>query len=158
VHVAPPVGALLRHRPAGEAGVELVAGCLEDHDSGDPSVHLGEEPIERFGLRHRPRETVEQDARGRRDTPQAVADEIDGHVVRHVRALVKVGLHATPELGLATDVIAEDLPGRKLDPAALLRERLRLRALPHPGRTHDDEVPSGAAEAGSVRCGHALGH
>src|SRR5216683_1077707 len=107
-------------------------------------------PVERLGLRDRARESVEQHTRRWRDILELRAHHTDRHVVGNVFTALEITPHTPSEVGPPADVVAEDLAGRELDPPILLGERLGLRPLPHPGWTHDDQVPTGAADARGV--------
>src|SRR6185503_12182821 len=85
-------------------------------------------------------EAVEDDAPAAIELREARADHVDGDVVGNVLALVDELADLPPELGIAIHVVAEELTGRQLDPALRPNEHLRLRALPRPRRTHEDQI------------------
>ena len=144
--------------PAVQTRDELLTRRVDQQNAADVPAHLAGELVEGFGLRDRSRKSVEQHARRRRYVLKLGAHHANGHVVGNVLATLEVPLHATAEIGLAADVVAENFAGRELHPAVLVSERLRLRALPRPGGADDDEVATAVAEAGCLRGGHGLGH
>ena len=139
-HLRGIVGPAFRFRAALETGAQLLAGRLEKEDRLDAAAPLGKKVIERVGLRGGPRETVEDDPLIGGSRRQTVADHVDRQIVGYVCARVEDALHTTADVGLSADVIAKEISSRKMEPTVRPRECLRLRALPHSGWAHEDEI------------------
>jgi hypothetical protein len=93
---------------------------------------LGQQAVERLGLRHGARETVEHEAAFGVGLVDAVGDDRHHHFVRHQFAAFHDALGAQADRRTGGDRGAQHVARRELNDPVLDDQPLRLRALPSP--------------------------
>src|SRR5205085_12185401 len=67
-------------------------------------------------------------------------DDLADHLVRHQIATFHVLLGLLPELSLLADRLPKYVPRRVVGQVEISHEPFGLRALPRPGRSHEDQI------------------
>ena len=119
----------------------LAGRCIverEQQDDRERPVDVVEQLVERFGLRQRPGEAVEDEAVP--GLQQLVADELDRNVVGNELAVGEQRLDSPAEIRPARDSGAIEIAGRNVRDLVLFRDLLCLRPLTRPLRSQDEDV------------------
>ena len=96
--------------------------------------------LERLGLRHVPREPVEQEAGLGVVVSEPVGDHRDGDLVRDKVATLHVGLGPAAERGSMAHVVPENVTCRDLRDGQVRREGLGLCPLARTRGAHEDDT------------------
>ena len=99
--------------------------------------------VERFGLGHGARETVEDEAVVGLRVLQPLGDDPDQHLVRDQVAAVHVLLGLLADVGLVLDRGAQDVTGRVVRQFEVLLEAFALGSFAATGRSEEYEVEVG---------------
>jgi hypothetical protein len=102
-------------------------------------AHLGQQRVERHGLRQRAREPVEDHAFAAVVLLDARAQHRDGQLVGHELARFEIGLDLQAQLRAAPNVVAEQIARRDAREAELRLEPLALGALTGSRRAEQDD-------------------
>ncbi len=128
------------HTPAAEPPHQLLVGHLDQQHRGDPPAHLRELLVERFGLRHRAREAVEDEPVPRVLLPEALGRHRHDQVVGHELAGVHVLLGLLAELGPLLHVRPQHVAGGDVGQLEVRTQAVGLRSLARAGRAEQDQV------------------
>ncbi|GAA4671176.1 hypothetical protein GCM10023347_26270 [Streptomyces chumphonensis] len=140
VDVEDVAAVLAAHAAAGDAPDHLVLGDLQVQHGVQRQADVGEDAVERLGLREVAREAVEQEAvRGVR-LLHAVLGHADGDLVRHQLALAHEVLRAAAQLRALADVGTEEVTGGDVRNAEILGEQRGLRALARTRRPDEEDT------------------
>src|SRR5206468_4151570 len=94
----------------GETADDLLLGHVEaDHMIEAGRARLCEDPVQRFGLGHRPGEAVEDIPSRALRARQFFPDDSDDHLIRHKLARVHIALRLQPERRAMLDGLPQDL-------------------------------------------------
>ena len=118
----------------------VAVGNLEVEDDVELAVELAKELVERLGLRHRARETVENEPAQRVAAREPVVDEPDHQLVRNEIAPVVDDLELPPELARQLLHLPDHVAGGDVRNPVHRRDPLCLCALPRALRPKDQDV------------------
>src|SRR5690606_27949049 len=107
-----------------------------------------EQPVERLGLRHRPRKPVQEEAARRVGLVEPLSDERDDGVIVHQAASREDALDRTAEGRALRDALAQHVAGGNLRNGVRARVAGGLRALARPGQAEHDDVTNGHNPSG----------
>src|SRR2546426_7269395 len=123
----------------GETADDLLLGHVEaDHMIEAGGARLSEDPVQRFGLGHRPGEAVEDIPSRALRARQFFPHESNDHLIRHQLARVHVALRLQPERRATRDGLPQDLPRGDVGNLLLRRQALRLRPFARARRPEKD--------------------
>ena len=117
----------------------------------EPDVLLLQEFVERLGLRHRARKTVEDETVLHIGLVEAVGDDPDHDLVRHQAAAGHDVLGLEADRGLRRHRRAQHFAGRELNDAVSVNQPLRLRPLararrPQKNQSHLSSPPGSVSD------------
>ena len=103
-----------------------------------PSFEFGQEQIQGFGLRHRPRKAVQNGALHAVRVLHPLPDHRDRDIIGHQLPALHVTLGEDPQVRLAGKMLPEKVAGGDVRQAQLLTEHFRLGSFARTGRAEQD--------------------
>ena len=134
------VAVLLAGPPPAQPANHLVVVDVDQQDSGQPPVELGETRRQCLRLGLGAREAVEDEAVGRLGGVDPLGDHADDHLVGDQVAAIHVLLRGAAQLGLVADRRPQDVPGRVVRQPQVFVKALPLGSLAAAGRAQENEI------------------
>jgi hypothetical protein len=119
---------------------QLRIAHFEQHHRIDRRAEVTHQPCQRFGLRLRTWEAIQDETLGRIGLRYAIADDLQHRGIVYQQALGHDGVRAFAELRAFAAVLAQDVASGYLRDCKLLDETLGLSALARSGRAHENDA------------------
>ena len=131
--------------PTSQTSQQLPLGNLEVDHAVERLPRVLQEAGQRLGLRDRAREPVDDEALRGVGRGEALAHQVDDHVVGHQRPAVHIPLGLETEARASRQRFAEDVPRGDVRHSPRVRELARLGALAGAGGSEKDETHASRA-------------